>query len=90
MSSEHKTYRQILSEIEKAKAEIEIGAVYAHYKNPSNTYEVLGFGTFEATDELCVMYKSNYGERLTFIRPVDIWLENVEWNGKLVPRFKKL
>lgn len=50
----------------------------------------MGLGFLEATDELCVIYQAQYGEKLTFLRPLTIWLEKVEWEGKTVPRFTKI
>lgn len=90
MSNEHKTQSEILAEIEAAKSKIGIGAKYVHYKDPSKTYIVKGFGTLEADDSICVIYEAQYGDKLTFIRPVTSWLETVEWQGKTMPRFKKI
>jgi len=90
MSEEHKSHKEILDEINKANSKIVVGTVYAHYKNPGRRYRIKGFGTLESTDELCVIYQAEYGEKLTFIRPVGGWLENLEWQGKTVPRFTKL
>lgn len=87
---DHKARETILTEIANAEEQITVGATYAHYKNPDHTCTVEGFGLYEATDELCVVYKANYPPHLTFFRAVSVWLELVEWNGKEVPRFRKL
>ena len=90
MTPGHKTEEQILAEIEEATTKIEVGASYCHYKDRSKVYKIQGFGTLEADDSLCVIYQAQYGKQLTFIRPVSIWLEQIEWQGKKVPRFTKV
>ena len=86
---EHKTHEQILEEIRQAKMKLDIGADYAHYKDPKKTYRVKEFGTLEADNELCVIYQAQYGPGLIFIRPLSEWLAKVEWEGNIVPRFVK-
>lgn len=76
--------------IEAAKTEVTIGAEYWHFKSRDKRYLVIGLGFLEATNELCVIYQSLYGERLTFLRPLYVWLETVAREGKAVPRFNKL
>jgi len=88
-----KTYQEQLElakKIEAAKTEVTIGAEYWHFKSRDKRYLVIGLGFLEATNELCVIFQSLYGERLTFLRPLYVWLETVEWEGKIVPRFSKL
>jgi hypothetical protein len=88
-----RTYKQQLelkNEIEVAKTKITIGAQYWHYKSRNKVYKVLSLGFLEANNELCVIYQAQYGERLTFLRPLAVWLEQVEWEGKIVPRFTKI
>jgi hypothetical protein len=87
---EHKPQEQIVSDIKIAKNHIEIGARYSHYKDSAKVYLVKDFGTLEVTDELCVIYQAEYDLKLVFVRPVNEWLENVEWQGSLVPRFIKI
>lgn len=87
---DHKPQLEIIREIEAASSQVEIGAKYAHYKDLGKIYTVTGFGTLETTDELCVIYQATYGSKLMFIRPVTQWLESVQWQGTLVPRFSKV
>ncbi len=77
-------------EVDEAKTKVTIGAKYMHYKGPDKVYEVTGLGFLEATNELCVIYVAQYGERLTFLRPLSVWLAQVEREGKVVPRFTKI
>jgi hypothetical protein len=90
MGRTHKEQLELAKEIEKAKLKVTVGAKYWHYKGRDKIYEIIGLGFLEANDELCVIYEAQYGERITFLRPVSIWLEHVEWEGKTVPRFTKL
>lgn len=90
MQRKHKEQIELKKEIELAQTKISVGELYWHYKSKEKIYKVVGLGFLEANDELCVIYQAQYEERLTFIRPLTIWLENVEWEGKIVPRFSKV
>jgi hypothetical protein len=90
MGRTYKEQLELKKAIEDAKSKVTIGAQYWHYKNKDKIYEIVGLGFLEATDELCVIYQAQYGEKLTFLRPLTIWLEQVEWEGKIVSRFTKI
>ena len=81
---------ELKKKLDAAKAKIDIGAIYKHYKSDQKIYKVIDLAFMEATNQLCVIYKSQYEEKLTFIRPVRVWLQTVEWQGKAVPRFTKI
>lgn len=89
-AQDKKSSDDILSEIAYAKERIRVGARYAHYKNPDNTYTVEGFATREEDNVLCVIYKADYGAKLTFMRPTTAWYEMVTWQGSTVTRFTEL
>ena len=59
--------------------------IYQHYKG--NKYQVIGIAIHSETLEEMVVYKALYGERLTWVRPLKMFLETVEINGKIKPRF---
>lgn len=59
---------------------------YKHYKG--NYYEVLGTVTHSETLEKMVLYKQLYGEGSMWVRPVAMFLENVQIQGRAVPRFE--
>ena len=61
--------------------------IYEHYKG--NKYELLGIATHSETLEKMVVYKALYGNGEIWVRPFKMWNEEVEINGKKVPRFKK-
>ena len=60
--------------------------IWQHYKG--GVYNVLLLGRHSETDEEMVVYEDTKGE--IWIRPSKMFLENVEVDGVLVPRFKKL
>lgn len=90
MGRTHKEQLVLANEKDVAKTQVSVGALYRHYKSPDKVYKVIGLGFMESNDELCVIYQAQYGEGLTFIRPLSIWLQQVEWEGKTVPRFVKI
>ena len=61
---------------------------YRHYKG--NNYTVIGVARHSETDEELVVYRPGYGERGLWVRPKVMFLESVEVNGELVPRFAYL
>lgn len=84
---EHLTQAQLAERLEKAKTQVTIGERYMHYKQHS--YIVRDIALREEDNEPCVIYQAEYGERITFIRPVTNWLEYVEVDDRKVPRFSK-
>ncbi len=90
MGKTHKEQLVLAKEIEIAQSKVTVGARYRHYKSADKIYKIIGLGFLEANDELCVIYQAQYDERLTFIRPLTIWLEHVEREDKTVPRFTKI
>ncbi len=66
-------------------SEIKIGK-YEHFKG--KMYEVIGVAKHSETLEELVVYKPLYGEMGLWVRPLKMFTEEVEINGKKVPRFK--
>lgn len=58
---------------------------YQHYKGPY--YEVLDLARHSETEAWHVVYKPLYGEQGTWIRPLEMFIEEVEHAGQRVPRF---
>lgn len=90
MGKTHIEQEVLEQQIEDAETVVTVGGTYQHYKGADKLYKVLGIAVNEADEVLTVMYQAQYGKRLTFLRPVNVWLENVDWNGETVPRFKKI
>jgi len=62
--------------------------VYQHYKG--NKYELLYIANHSETLEKMVVYKALYGEGEVWVRPLEMWNELVEVDGKAVERFTKI
>ena len=60
--------------------------IYRHYKGKQ--YEVVGFAKHSETLEDMVIYKALYGEGGIWVRPMSMWSELVEIDGKSVRRFE--
>ncbi len=84
------TQDELTKLLDAAKKQVEIGAKYKHYKSSDMTYEVIDIVIQEADNEPCVIYKALYGKQISFSRTVKVWLENVDIDGRLLPRFTKL
>jgi len=64
---------------------IQLG-LYRHYKG--GEYEVVGFARHSETLEDMVIYKALYGEGETWVRPLSMWENPIETEGKTVKRFE--
>ncbi|MCL4409150.1 MAG: DUF1653 domain-containing protein [Gammaproteobacteria bacterium] len=62
--------------------------IYRHYKG--NEYRVIDTARHSETEELLVVYRPLYGERALWVRPLEMFIEEVEVNGQLQPRFSFL
>ena len=58
---------------------------YRHFKG--GEYRVLYTATHSETLEPMVVYQALYGERGIWVRPVSMWCETVERDGRVMPRF---
>ena len=67
--------------------ELEKG-LYKHYKG--NIYEVYMTARHSETEEWMVVYKALYGEQGMWVRPYAMFIEKVEVEGQMIPRFKKV
>ncbi len=59
---------------------------YRHFKG--KYYEVLGVARHSETGEELVVYRPLYGERGLWVRPLAMFTETVERDGKIMPRFE--
>lgn len=59
---------------------------YRHFKG--NLYEVLGVAAHSETMESMVVYRALYGEGGLWVRPAEMWTENVEKENYRGPRFQ--
>lgn len=62
--------------------------VYKHFKG--NLYEVIDIAKHSETLEEMVVYRALYGEGGLWVRPAQMWDEEVLHNGEKVKRFTKI
>lgn len=62
--------------------------IYRHYKG--RDYEVIGVAKHTETDEELVVYRYLYGDFGLSVRPLAMFLDDVEVAGERVPRFRWL
>ena len=75
-----------MDDIFTPKPDLKLGR-YRHYKG--NDYEVIDLACHSETHEWLVVYRRLYerdGPDL-WVRPYDMFIEDVEWEGKTMPRF---
>ena len=58
---------------------------YRHFKGKE--YEVLGIARHSETEEELVVYRALYGDFGLWVRPMSMWNETVERDGKTFRRF---
>ena len=58
---------------------------YQHYKG--NFYDVFEVATHSEDESKLVVYRPCYGERALWVRPLDMFTESVEKDGKVLQRF---
>jgi len=59
---------------------------YRHFKG--NEYEVIGVARDSETQQPMVVYRALYGERGLWVRPLAMFLEEIERDGVRVRRFE--
>ena len=62
--------------------------LYEHYKG--NKYKVIGVAKHSETLEEMVVYQAQYGDFGIWVRPKEMFFEDVEVDGQIIPRFKKI
>jgi hypothetical protein len=59
---------------------------YRHFKG--DEYEVLGVARDSESEQEYVVYRALYGERGLWIRPLSMFTEEIERDGRRQPRFR--
>jgi hypothetical protein len=60
--------------------------IYEHYKG--SRYRVIDTVTHSETEETLVLYQPLYGEQKLWVRPFEMFIEDVEIGGQQIPRFR--
>jgi hypothetical protein len=61
---------------------------YQHYKG--GEYEVVGIARHSESDEQLVVYRCLYDNNSLWVRPLQMFIEQVEYEGEWVPRFFRI
>jgi len=63
--------------------------IYRHFKT-GKEYRVLGVAKHSETLEDLVAYEALYDNEMSklWVRPLSMFIEEVEWEGKKLPRFE--
>ena len=59
---------------------------YRHYKGQN--YYVFGTARHSETEELMVVYRTDYGDKSHWVRPYDMFVETITIDEKETPRFQ--
>ena len=86
--AKRESQEKLTARLASAADKVVVGAKYRHYKD--QIYTVLALALREEDNEPCVVYRAEYGDRISFTRPVANWIEQVEIDGKKVNRFTLL
>jgi hypothetical protein len=60
--------------------------IYRHFKG--NKYKVIGVARHSESNDSLVVYQPLYGDYGLWVRPVQMFVEKVEVEGQVVPRFE--
>ena len=59
--------------------------IYRHFKG--KRYQLLAIATHSETNEPMVVYRALYGDKQLWVRPLDMWTENIVRCDYSGPRF---
>ncbi|MCI0597762.1 DUF1653 domain-containing protein [Candidatus Parcubacteria bacterium] len=85
-----KSDEELATILVEAGTKVVVGERYAHYKHPECPYRVTMLVILEADQTIGVVYTQDAGKHFPFVRPLKEFLEEVNHEGHLVPRFKKV
>ena len=77
-----------MSENTMMNVDVEIGAKYRHFKG--GEYVVVAVAKDSENLEPVVVYRALYGEGQVWVRPLSMFVENVERDGYNGPRFVQI
>lgn len=73
--------------LEQTRMHMPEKGIYRHFKG--NRYELIDIARHSETGEWMVVYRALYGEHGLWVRPLSMWEEVVERDGKHMPRFSR-
>jgi len=60
--------------------------IYRHFKG--NKYEVIDIAKHSESEEYLVLYRPLYGDSGLWVRPLEMFIEEMELDGQKRPRFE--
>lgn len=86
----HLSWSELQSLLDQASSNVVVGRRYMHHKGKS--YRVTGLCILESTDTVGVLYQPETSglEGITFLRPLEDFVAEVEENGVQKKRFEKM
>ena len=60
--------------------------IYRHFKG--NKYQVIGVAKHSESQDYLVIYRPLYGDGGLWVRPLQMFVEKVEVEGQMLPRFE--
>lgn len=86
-----KNSQQLLSELDNLKKRINVGDKFYHFKHPDQFYSVIAIGFIESSEQLCIAYQAEYGDKITWVRTETEFFSKAKLeDGTEVDRFTKL
>lgn len=79
------SYEELEKKLTDARKHIVPGSKWRHYKG--GEYAIKDIVVQEEDNELAVVYTSLAHPDVSFMRPLSVWAELVEWDGKTSSRF---
>lgn len=79
------SYEALEQMIANAQKKVVPGSKWRHYKG--GEYTIKALVVMEENQELAVVYTSIAHPTVSFVRPLSIWDEKVEWEDQIVSRF---
>lgn len=83
-----RTYDVLEQMIADAIDKVTPGSMWRHYKG--GEYTIKAVVVMEENQSLAVVYTSPEHPSVSFVRPLSIWDEQVEWGGQKVDRFTRI
>ncbi|MDR3125461.1 MAG: DUF1653 domain-containing protein [Candidatus Nomurabacteria bacterium] len=84
-----KTEQDLKNMLDEAAKLVTIGGRYRHLKS-GGEYTLVDLALFEATEEVSVIYRADYGDGLLWVRSLAVFLGEVEIDGVHRPRFEEI
>ena len=81
------SFEELEKILRDAEQQVPLGSKWRHYKG--GEYEISKHAILEESQKVAVVYTSLAHPSVSFVRPLSIWQEIVEWNGKSISRFSR-